>query len=74
MALRIGPALVAGNAVVVKASEAAPFATIEAAPLVSDLLRPGVLNVVCGTGAACGVPRIRHPNIAKVTFTGSQSV
>ncbi len=61
MALKIGPALVAGNTVVVKASEEAPFATIEAARLLADLLPPGVLNVICGTGPACGAPLVRHP-------------
>ena len=74
MALKIGPALVAGNTVVVKASEEAPFATIEAARLLADLLPPGVLNVICGTGPACGAPLVRHPDVAKVTFTGSQAV
>ncbi|QEE40372.1 aldehyde dehydrogenase family protein [Methylobacterium sp. WL1] len=74
MALKIGPALVAGNTVVVKASEEAPFATIEAARLLAELLPPGVLNVICGTGAGCGAPLVRHPDVAKVTFTGSQAV
>lgn len=74
MALKIGPALVAGNTVVVKASEEAPFATIEAARLLAELLPPGVLNVICGTGADCGAALVAHPDVAKVTFTGSQAV
>lgn len=74
MALKIGPALVAGNCVVVKASEEAPFATIEAARLIASVLPPGVLNVICGTGHDCGLPLVRHPKVAKVTFTGSQAV
>jgi betaine-aldehyde dehydrogenase len=74
MMLKIAPALVAGNTVVVKASEEAPFATIAAAKLLADALPPGVLNVICGTGADCGGPLVLHPRVAKVTFTGSQPV
>ncbi|KIZ35364.1 MULTISPECIES: aldehyde dehydrogenase family protein [Rhodopseudomonas] len=74
MMLKIAPALVAGNTVVVKASEEAPFATIEAARLIADLLPPGVLNVICGTGHDCGMALVEHPKVAKVTFTGSQAV
>ncbi|MEW6644841.1 MAG: aldehyde dehydrogenase family protein [Pseudomonadota bacterium] len=74
MMLKIAPALVAGNTVVVKASEEAPFATIEAARLMAELLPSGVLNVICGTGRDCGMPLVLHPDVAKVTFTGSQAV
>ncbi|WP_315831301.1 aldehyde dehydrogenase family protein [Bradyrhizobium prioriisuperbiae] len=74
MMLKIAPALVAGNTVVVKASEEAPFATIEAARLMADVLPAGVLNVICGTGRDCGMPLVEHPRVAKVTFTGSQAV
>lgn len=74
MALKIGPALVAGNAVVVKASEEAPFATLAVAKILSDLLPAGVLNVVVGTGAACGAALTAHRDVAKITFTGSEAV
>ena len=74
MMLKVAPALVAGNAVVVKSAEEAPFATLEAARLMSEVLPPGVLNVVSGFGPECGQPLVEHPLVAKVTFTGSQPV
>ena len=74
MMLKIAPALVAGNTVVVKASEEAPFATIECARIIAELLPRGVLNVVSGTGRDCGMPLVVHPDVAKVTFTGSSEV
>ncbi|WBU30027.1 aldehyde dehydrogenase family protein [Rhodopseudomonas palustris] len=74
MMLKIAPALVAGNTVVVKASEEAPYATIEMARLMARLLPDGVLNVICGTGRDCGAALVEHPAVAKVTFTGSQAV
>jgi len=74
MMLKIAPALVAGNTVVVKSAEEAPFATLEVARLLGSTLPPGVVNVVSGFGETCGAPLVAHPKIAKVTFTGSQSV
>lgn len=73
MMLKIAPALVAGNTVVVKASEEAPFATLLAAEIVAGFLPEGVLNVVCGTGAACGAALTAHEDVAKITFTGSEA-
>lgn len=74
MMLKVAPALVAGNSVVIKAAEEAPFATIAAARIVADQLPPGVINVVVGDGPDCGAPLTAHPDIAKITFTGSQPV
>lgn len=73
MMLKIAPALVAGNTVVVKASEEAPFATLMAAEIVASFLPEGVLNVVCGTGVECGSALTAHPDVAKITFTGSEA-
>ena len=73
-ALKIGPALVAGNSVVVKASEEAPFATFLMAELMQEYLPAGVLNVINGTGAECGNALTSHPDVAKITFTGSEAV
>lgn len=74
MMLKAAPALVAGNTVVVKSAEEAPFATLEAARLMAEALPAGVLNVVSGFGPECGQPLVDHPLVAKVTFTGSQPV
>lgn len=69
---RIGPALAAGNTVVVKPPEWAPLT----ASLLADIahqagLPAGVLNVVQGTGLEAGAPLTRHPGINRLSFTGS---
>jgi betaine-aldehyde dehydrogenase len=74
MMLKIAPALVAGNTVVVKASEEAPFATYLAAEILMQHLPDGVLNVINGTGADCGAALTSHADVAKITFTGSEAV
>jgi acyl-CoA reductase-like NAD-dependent aldehyde dehydrogenase len=64
------PALAAGNTVVVKPPELAPFGALRFAELALQAeLPPGVLNVVVG-GAAAGDALVRHPGIDKVSFTG----
>lgn len=74
MMLKIAPALVAGNTMVVKASEEAPFATYLAAEILMQFLPDGVLNVINGTGADCGAALTGHKDVAKITFTGSEAV
>lgn len=71
LALKICPALVAGNAVVVKSSEEAPFGVLRIAEIVGEILPPGVFNMVSGDGPGCGGALSRHPDIDKLTFTGS---
>ncbi|HEY5108648.1 MAG TPA: aldehyde dehydrogenase family protein [Acidimicrobiales bacterium] len=70
MGQKCGPALAAGNAVVAKAPELAPFGMLRFAELAVEAgLPPGVLNVVVG-GAATGHALAAHPGIDKLTFTG----
>lgn len=71
MALKIAPALVAGNTVVVKSAEEAPLAVLRVCQILNQTLPPGVLNIVSGYGADCGAPLVAHPGVGKVTFTGS---
>jgi acyl-CoA reductase-like NAD-dependent aldehyde dehydrogenase len=71
MALKIAPALVAGNAVVVKSAEEAPLAVLRACQVMNQVLPPGVLNILSGFGPECGGPLVAHPRVGKVTFTGS---
>ena len=71
MALKIAPAMVAGNAVVVKSAEEAPLAVLRAIQLISTILPPGVINMLSGYGPECGAPLVAHPDVHKVTFTGS---
>lgn len=69
---KLAPALAAGNAVVVKPSEFTPFSILRLVELAAKAGIPeGILNVVQGTGAVTGGLLVRHPGIAKITFTGS---
>ncbi|RST53763.1 aldehyde dehydrogenase family protein [Variovorax sp. MHTC-1] len=71
MALKIAPALVAGNTVVVKSAEEAPLSVLRVCQILNQQLPPGVLNIVSGYGPDCGAPLVAHPEVGKVTFTGS---
>lgn len=69
---KLGPALAAGNTVVMKPSELTPLSTLKIAQLAREVGFPaGVLNVVPGYGATAGQAIADHPDIAKVAFTGS---
>lgn len=74
-AWKVAPALAAGNCVVLKPAELAPLSSIRLAQLFLEAGGPaGVFNVVNGTGAEAGRALARHPDVAKVTFTGSTAV
>lgn len=69
---RIGPALAAGNTVVVKPPEWAPLTASLLADIMAEAGVPaGVFNVVQGTGAEAGAPLTAHPGINRLAFTGS---
>jgi aldehyde dehydrogenase (NAD+) len=74
MALKVAPALVAGNAVVVKSAEEAPLAVLRICELLNRILPPGLFNMLSGFGPECGAPLVEHPSVRKVTFTGSVEV
>ncbi|HEY8111382.1 MAG TPA: aldehyde dehydrogenase family protein [Actinomycetes bacterium] len=72
---KLGPALAAGNTAVIKPSELTPLSTLRIAELAAEAGLPaGVLNVVVGYGATAGARIAEHPDIAKVSFTGSTAV
>jgi acyl-CoA reductase-like NAD-dependent aldehyde dehydrogenase len=73
-ALKIAPALVAGNTLVLKAAEDAPLGVLFMARVCEEFLPPGVLNVLTGLGEECGGPLAQHPAIRKLSFTGSTEV
>jgi acyl-CoA reductase-like NAD-dependent aldehyde dehydrogenase len=73
-ALKIAPALCAGNTIVLKAAEDAPLGVLLMAEICSEHVPEGVLNVLTGLGEECGGPLIRHPLIRKLSFTGSTEV
>jgi aldehyde dehydrogenase (NAD+) len=69
---KLGPALAAGNAVVLKPSEMTPFSTLYLAELAVRAGMPaGLINIVLGDGPTTGNAITGHPGIAKVSFTGS---
>ena len=69
---KLGPALAAGNAVVLKPSEMTPFATLRMAELsVQAGIPAGLVNVVLGDGRTTGNALTGHPGVGKVSFTGS---
>ncbi|WP_110684937.1 aldehyde dehydrogenase family protein [Salinicola aestuarinus] len=69
---KVAPALAAGNTVVLKPSELTPFTAVRLAALAIDAgMPPGVFNVIQGNGATTGDTLCRHPDVAKITFTGS---
>jgi acyl-CoA reductase-like NAD-dependent aldehyde dehydrogenase len=74
MALKIAPALVAGNTVVVKSAEEAPLTVLRICELMGRILPAGCFNMLSGYGPECGAPLVSHPKIRKVTFTGSAEV
>ncbi|MBY5882414.1 aldehyde dehydrogenase (plasmid) [Rhizobium ruizarguesonis] len=71
-AMKCAPALAAGCAVVLKPSEFASVSTLEFAALTKKAGLPdGVLNVVTGLGTEAGAALIEHPDVSKISFTGS---
>ena len=74
MALKVAPALVAGNTVVVKSAEEAPLTVLRVCELANRILPPGCFNMLSGFGPDCGAPLVEHKLVRKVTFTGSVEV
>ena len=67
---KIGPALAAGNAVILKPSELTPLSALRLAELAAEILPPGVLNVITGDGEPVGAGLVRHPQVNMVSLTG----
>ncbi|MCL4294953.1 MAG: NAD-dependent succinate-semialdehyde dehydrogenase [Anaerolineae bacterium] len=75
MGNKVGPALVAGNTMVVKPAETTPLTDLRVIELMSRAGLPaGVLNCVTGQGSVVGQALIEHPQVAKIGFTGSTEV
>jgi acyl-CoA reductase-like NAD-dependent aldehyde dehydrogenase len=73
-ALKIAPALCAGNTLVLKAAEDAPLGVLMMAAICQEFLPAGVLNVLTGLGEECGGPLAQHRLVRKLSFTGSTEV
>jgi acyl-CoA reductase-like NAD-dependent aldehyde dehydrogenase len=74
-AWKLGPALAAGNTVVLKPAELTPLTALRFAELARRAGLPeGVLEVVAGLGPIAGARLVEHPDVAKIAFTGSTRV
>ena len=68
---KISPALMAGNAIVLKPSELTPLTTLKLARLIAEIYPEGVFNVVVGRGSTTGNALINHPGVQMISLTGS---
>lgn len=67
---KIAPALAAGNCIVVKTAPTTPLTTLRLGELWADIVPAGVVNILSG-GNDAGVALVAHPDVAKISFTGS---
>jgi succinate-semialdehyde dehydrogenase/glutarate-semialdehyde dehydrogenase len=71
MGWKTGPALLAGNTMLLKPASTTPLSCLKLAEILNKAgLPPGVLNIVTGSGESVGAAIVRHPLIGKVSFTG----
>lgn len=71
---KIAPALATGNTIVIKPATNTPISTLKLAEIISEVVPPGVINVVPGPGGEVGESLVTHPKVEKVGFTGSTEV
>jgi len=71
MGWKLAPALAAGNTIIMKPSEITSLSLLHWAEIISDIMPPGVLNIVTGYGAEAGEEIVKHSSIPIITFTGS---
>ena len=70
-AWKLGPALAAGNTVVLKPSEQTPLTSLKLGAICAELFPPGVVNILCGRGNTVGAPLVSQPAVAMISLTGS---
>lgn len=72
---KLAPALDAGNTLVVKPAEDAPLSILHLGKLIAEAGFPaGVVNIVAGLGTVAGQALVEHPDVDKISFTGSPAV
>src|SRR5215468_3890814 len=82
MGTKLGPALAAGNSIIIKPASTTPLATLRTVELIQQAvyaggkgkLPPGSINVVTGSGGEVGEALLRHPDVRRIAFTGSTEV
>jgi aminobutyraldehyde dehydrogenase len=72
-AWKLGPALAAGNTVVLKPSEMTPLTTLKLGELIADIFPAGVVNILNGRGESVGAPMISQPQVQMISITGDIS-
>lgn len=72
-AWKLGPALAAGNTVILKPSEQTPLTALKLGEYLAELFPKGVVNIVCGRGESVGAPLVSHPAVRMVSLTGDVS-
>ena len=70
MAFKLPPALIAGNTLVIKPAPTTPLSTLRLAQLISDIVPAGVINFITDANDL-GAPMTAHPDVRKISFTGS---
>ena len=68
---KIAPALIAGNAVILKPADQTPLSALWMGKLVQEHFPPGVVNIVTGDGPTCGGALVAHRQVRRIAFTGS---
>jgi acyl-CoA reductase-like NAD-dependent aldehyde dehydrogenase len=71
---KMAPALAAGCCIVFKPSSSTSLSVLELTKLIAEILPPGVFNLVTGSGSKSGQYILEHPDIRKLSFTGSTQV
>jgi aminobutyraldehyde dehydrogenase len=72
-AWKLGPALAAGNTVVLKPSEQTPLTALKLGETLAELFPKGVVNIICGRGESVGASLVSHPRVRMVSLTGDVS-
>jgi 2-formylbenzoate dehydrogenase len=71
---KIAAPLLAGNTVVLKPGDQTPLSALRMGEIFSEVLPPGVLNVLAGEGKEAGSALVRHPDVRRIAFIGSDAV
>ncbi|MDP7042115.1 MAG: aldehyde dehydrogenase family protein, partial [Gammaproteobacteria bacterium] len=73
--LKLAPALAAGCTIIIKPAELTPLTALKLCDLIQKIgFPPGVVNVIPGAGRIAGAALAEHPDVAKISFTGSTEV
>jgi aminobutyraldehyde dehydrogenase len=72
-AWKLGPAIAAGNTVVLKPSEMTPLTALKLGELIAEIFPAGVINIIAGRGESVGAPMISRPEVQMISITGDIS-